>query len=80
MMSGYVPGYEVLSRAPRLGAGVDGNIQCEEVTTLAPGRYRWGYIFFAAALVATALGLFRGEHLGVLDKAITLCLECLGLR
>ncbi len=52
----------------------------EEVTTLAPGRYRWGYIFFAAALVATALGLFRGEHLGVLDKAITLCLECLGLR
>ena len=37
-----------------------------------------GWLFAAGALVL--LGLWRGEHLDVFTKAITLCLECLGLR
>ncbi|MFP4200139.1 MAG: CD1871A family CXXC motif-containing protein [Bacillota bacterium] len=42
---------------------------------------KWNrYIVLALALGVFAYGIARGEHVEVLDKAVTLCLECLGLR
>ena len=33
----------------------------------------------AAAAVCIALGVGRGEHLTILQKAIYVCMECIGL-
>ena len=38
-----------------------------------------GFLLLAAGAVLTAVGLLRGEAAIVLQKAIILCLECIGL-
>lgn len=38
---------------------------------------RYGLLGLAAALIAT--GLLQGEHLEVLQKAVKICLECIGI-
>ena len=42
-------------------------------------RRSLGYIAFAAGFIMLCAGLFRGEAGIVLKKAITLCLECIGI-
>ena len=40
------------------------------------------FIFFgliALSVVLTAVGISQGQHLGVLSKAVTICLECVGI-
>ena len=32
-----------------------------------------------AAVAMTAIGLLRGEHLEVMEKAVRICLECIGI-
>lgn len=43
--------------------------------SVLPARY--ALLGLAAAL--TAIGLFRQEHLEVLQKAVKICLECIGI-
>ena len=33
----------------------------------------------AAGIVFLAVGIFRGEFSGVLEKAVRICLECIGI-
>lgn len=35
--------------------------------------------FFAVAVVMIGVGILRGEHLVVLQKAVNICLECIGI-
>ncbi len=37
------------------------------------------YGLLAAAAVFIAVGLLRREHLGVMEKAVRICLECIGI-
>ena len=37
------------------------------------------YAILAAALALIAVGLCRSEHLEVLQKAVRICLECIGI-
>ena len=37
------------------------------------------YSLLAAAAAFTAAGLFRREHLEVMQKAVKICLECIGI-
>lgn len=37
------------------------------------------YGLLAAALIFTAAGLARGEHMEVMGKAVRICLECIGI-
>ncbi len=34
---------------------------------------------FAASLVLIVVGVFRNEHLAVMNKAINVCMECIGI-
>ena len=34
---------------------------------------------FAAGIVLAALGIWRGELRGILQKAVVVCLECIGI-
>lgn len=38
------------------------------------------YIFLALSLFFIGIGIVREEHLVVLQKAINICLECIGVR
>lgn len=38
---------------------------------------RWSML--VAALVMIGIGVLQGEHLIVLNKAINICLECIGI-
>lgn len=40
-------------------------------------KVRWGLLALAAAFLAA--GLARGEHLEVMEKAVRICLECIGI-
>ena len=35
--------------------------------------------FLAVAVVMIGVGILRGEHLVVLQKAVNICLECIGI-
>jgi hypothetical protein len=37
------------------------------------------YSLLGAALVLLAVGLLRQEHLEVMQKAVKICLECIGI-
>ena len=37
------------------------------------------WIFLALSLGAIAFGLLKGEYRAVLEKAVTVCLSCIGL-
>lgn len=37
------------------------------------------YGLLAAAVVMVAVGLLRQEHLEVMQKAVRICLECIGI-
>lgn len=37
------------------------------------------YGLLAAALLCIAVGLMRREYVGVLQKAVMICLECIGI-
>jgi len=37
------------------------------------------YIFLALSLIFIGMGVFREEHLVVLQKAVNICLECIGV-
>ena len=37
------------------------------------------YGLLAAGAAMTALGLWRQEHLEVMEKAVRICLECIGI-
>ena len=52
----------------------------KEEVAMRGSRYTLAYAFLALGVAAAAFGIVRGEHLAVLEKATTLCLECLGLR
>lgn len=38
-----------------------------------------GFAALAAALVLIGVGVARGEHLEVMQKAVWICLECIGI-
>lgn len=38
-----------------------------------------GGIAFMAGLLFIAIGVMNGEHLVVMQKAVTICLECIGI-
>lgn len=42
-------------------------------------RERFGYLLLAAGLGLIACGLYRQQAWSVLQKAITICLQCIGL-
>lgn len=42
-------------------------------------RHWPGLLLLTLGAVFIGLGLFRSEHLTVLRKAITVCLECIGI-
>lgn len=44
-------------------------------------RHTWlaGAVCLAAGGVFILLGILRGEHLAVLQKAAAVCLECIGI-
>ncbi|MBQ0043155.1 MAG: hypothetical protein KBS85_07575 [Lachnospiraceae bacterium] len=37
------------------------------------------FILLAVSLVFIGVGLLRGEHQTVLEKAINICMECIGI-
>lgn len=37
------------------------------------------FVVLAAAVLSIAAGLFRQEHLEVMQKAVKICLECIGI-
>lgn len=37
------------------------------------------FVFLAVAVVMIGVGILRGEHLVVLQKAVNICLECIGI-
>ena len=40
---------------------------------------RWGLLMLALGIAFIALGVLRGEHWTVLEKAVRVCLECIGI-
>jgi hypothetical protein len=42
-------------------------------------RRRLPWVLLGAALVVMAVGLLFGEYRAVLEKAITVCLDCMGI-
>ncbi len=36
-------------------------------------------VFISIAIIFVAVGIFREEHLMVLSKAVSICLECIGI-
>lgn len=38
-----------------------------------------GMLMLAGGIIFLAIGLIRKEHLTVLEKAIRICLECIGI-
>ena len=42
-------------------------------------RRRLPWVLLGAALVVMAVGLAFGEYRAVLEKAITVCLDCMGI-
>lgn len=42
-------------------------------------RFPWGAVVLALGLVMVGIGVVRGEHQIVLNKAIRICLECIGI-
>lgn len=40
---------------------------------------RGGICLAAAGLVLMAFGIFRGEMVVVLEKAVNICMECIGI-
>ena len=37
------------------------------------------FCFLAVAVIMIGVGVVRGEHLVVLQKAVNICLECIGI-
>ena len=37
------------------------------------------FCFLAVAVIMIGVGVVRGEHLVVLQKAVNMCLECIGI-
>ena len=42
-------------------------------------REHAGWIALGMGILFLAVGLFRGEHLLILKKAVMICLECIGI-
>jgi hypothetical protein len=42
-------------------------------------KRKWPWIFFGISLLLVAAGLVSGEFRAVLEKARTICLECIGI-
>jgi hypothetical protein len=42
-------------------------------------KRRWSYILFFISLALMVTGLAMGEFRAVLEKAITVCLDCIGI-
>ncbi len=42
-------------------------------------KKKWAIIFFLIALALIGIGLASGEYQTVLEKARTVCLECIGI-
>ena len=42
-------------------------------------KTKWAIIFFIIALALIGIGLASGEYGAVLEKARTVCLECIGI-
>ncbi len=42
-------------------------------------KRKLGWILLAASLAAMAAGLLLGEYRTVLEKAVTVCLDCIGI-
>ena len=42
-------------------------------------KNKWGLILLAAGLAFIGVGILRQEHIAVLEKAIRVCLECIGI-
>lgn len=61
-----------MNSAPPPGGGIGVTMRLKSVKWLAP------VVFFAGALFA-AWGVYRGEAAVVLQKAVRICLECIGI-
>lgn len=48
------------------------------------GRMAWlrekgGWLLLGLGAIFLTIGVMRGEHLAVMEKAIRICLECIGI-
>ncbi|MBQ9827578.1 MAG: hypothetical protein IJM62_02735 [Lachnospiraceae bacterium] len=43
------------------------------------GKTVLGFILLAAAVVFIAVGIMQGEHITIMDRAVRICLECIGI-
>ena len=42
-------------------------------------RNRITMVLFIASIILIVAGIMRGEHLAVLNKAINICMQCIGI-
>lgn len=45
-----------------------------------PGSFRTGFLLAAIGLAMMGIGIYRGEMEVVLEKAVQICLECIGIE